>query len=521
MPLLTDDQYLEFLSNGFLVIQPSAMTEADHDSLYQSAFDLYEQNNKVQSPKAHLELLGDNLRALVPAVDNMLNDPAVDDAIRSILGEHYILHPHNFVHKSLKVDQIFHQDGNLPWNERGHYRSHRPDWLILFYYPQTVDATNGPTEIIPGTQYWTKDFETEDGWHSNDSLDRDFEEVMASDDLTLPDQRQQRALDSLGISDLRRQFIHVPKGSVVIGNYDLIHRGSRKLPGAAPRFMYKFYFARSQEPTAPSWAHSQQPEFAQARSEIQPVIKQIWEWSSGRRAEETIDDPAPVIEQLRSGPEHKKVEAAYRLGMWKDPLAVSALINGLQADSEATRRASAYGLRAQGEAATQGVVAALLNGSPQVRRVAAYALGNIETAVSTKAMDALITCIEKDTDDLARSNAAYSIGHIARSGDCDAFRVAKFLISRLQPGIEPDNTDIAGLSRSTVRQSLGYALTLLISNHDLPEGMMTHISDLAAADDDRYVGGMLLQGLIQTTSSSPLVGSLLKGLVKQRWQLAR
>ena len=199
MPLLTDDQYLEFLSNGFLVIQPSAMTEADHDSLYQSAFDLYEQNNKVQSPKAHLELLGDNLRALVPAVDNMLNDPAVDDAIRSILSEHYILHPHNFVHKSLKVDQIFHQDGNLPWNERGHYRSHRPDWLILFYYPQTVDATNGPTEIIPGTQYWTKDFETEDGWHSNDSLDRDFEEVMASDDLTLPDQRQQRALDSLGI----------------------------------------------------------------------------------------------------------------------------------------------------------------------------------------------------------------------------------------------------------------------------------------------------------------------------------
>jgi len=518
MALLSDNQYLEFLSQGFLTIQPSTLSESDHDTLYQRAFDLYQQNTKLKSPKAHLELLGDNLRSLVPEIDKILNDSAVDDAIRSILGDHYILHPHHYVHKSLKVDQVFHQDGNLPWNERGHYRSHRPDWLMLFYYPQNVDSTNGPTEIVRGTQYWTKNFETKEGWHSNDSLDRDFQDVMSSDDLSLRDQRQQKALNSLGVPDLKRDFIHVPKGSAVIGNYDLIHRGSRKLPGSAPRFMYKFYFARSQEPTSPSWAHSQQPNLTQVRSEIRPVIKQIWEWSLGRKAEEALNDAATVIEQLNSGAEHHIVEAAYRLGMWRDPRAVTALLNGLRSESEATRRASAYGLRIQGKAATHGIVTALLKGSAQIRRVAAYALGTTENAGSKEALDVLVACIEKDPDDLARSNAAYSIGHIARSDDCDSLRIAEFLSDRLQPGIEPHNTDVAGLSRSTVRQSLGYALTLLISNHDLPDELMDRISVLATADDDRYVSGMLIQGLMHTTRATPML-TLLKGLEKQRWWL--
>ena len=140
MALLTDNQYLDFLSEGFLIIEPSELSRGDHDYLYQRAIDLYEQSNKLKTPTAHLELLGDNLRFLVPEIDKMLNDSAIDEALRSILGDDYILHPHHYVHKTMKVDQVFHQDGNLPWNERGHYRSHRPDWLMLFYYPQSVNA---------------------------------------------------------------------------------------------------------------------------------------------------------------------------------------------------------------------------------------------------------------------------------------------------------------------------------------------------------------------------------------------
>ncbi len=155
--LLNDEQYLQFLTDGFVILQPETLDNHDHDYFYKRAQELYKRTTLLNSPTAHLEILGDNLRAQIPELDKLLEDPVVTGAVASILGEHAALHPHHFVHQSSHIDQPFHPDGNLPWNERGHYRAHRPDWLLLFYYPQLVDDTNGPTEIIPGSQYWTGD----------------------------------------------------------------------------------------------------------------------------------------------------------------------------------------------------------------------------------------------------------------------------------------------------------------------------------------------------------------------------
>ena len=187
----------------------------------------------VESSKsAHLDIIGDSLRGRIPEIDNIFNDPSVAGALESILGENYVIHPHNFVHKSSLIDQGFHQDGNLPWNERGHYRSHRPDWALLFYYPQDVTIENGATELILGTQYWTKDFEKEDGtWYSQDSIDRSFgREDMSNEDLAYRDRRLSESVESLGVPDLERKYFVVPKGTVIICNYDILHRGSRSLP---------------------------------------------------------------------------------------------------------------------------------------------------------------------------------------------------------------------------------------------------------------------------------------------------
>ncbi len=121
---------------------------------------------------------------------------------------------------------------------------------MLFYYPQAVDETNGATEIVAGSQYWTKDFEKADGWHRGDPMDRTLTvDEMTADDLAFRDKRVQQGLETIGIPNLERRFIHVPKGAVVIGHYDLIHRGSRKSPEAPDRFMYKFYFASAVGPT--------------------------------------------------------------------------------------------------------------------------------------------------------------------------------------------------------------------------------------------------------------------------------
>jgi len=520
MPL-SDDQFLNFLADGYLVVTPSKMSDKDHDHLYASAQLLYERSEKLQSRTAHFEILGDNLRALIPEVDHVVNDPAVVDTVTSLIGNRYVLHPHHYVHTSTTADQGFHQDGNLPWNERGHYRSHRPDWLFLFYYPQAVDETNGPTEIVAGSQYWTKDFETEDGWRSSDSMDRSFNgEDIRSDNFVYRDRRLQEGLDSVGVPDLDRRFIHVTKGSVVIGSYDLIHRGSRKLLDTPDRFMYKFYAARATEPNAPAWYHKDMPDFAHVRKELQPVVKQIWDWSSGQKSLVPVEDMQGVADRLMSGREDEKVEAAYRLGSDDAKEAIEILIKAVRSKSESTRRASGYGLRNQGQRATLEIVEVLQSSGPKTRRVAAYALGTVESASSQLAVDALIHCVESDDDDLVRSNAAYSLGQLSRANKCDAQRIGGALIARLLPGVEPNNTVMAGLPRSTLRQSVAYALMQLLINHELPDDITADVVRLAVDDPDRYVRGMLLEALSYCFSDNPVAAALTGGLIRQRWNIA-
>ena len=160
--LLSDEAFRSYLIDGYVVIDPVSLGDDFHDFLYQKAEGIYELVKNAKTKTPHLDIIGDNLRAQIPLIDRLLEDPGVSGALTSILGKDYVLHPHNFVHRSGPADQGFHQDGNLPWNERGHYRSHHPDWAILFYYPQQVTLLNGPTEILKGSQYWTTHFEKKD-----------------------------------------------------------------------------------------------------------------------------------------------------------------------------------------------------------------------------------------------------------------------------------------------------------------------------------------------------------------------
>ncbi|MEM7018141.1 MAG: HEAT repeat domain-containing protein [Pseudomonadota bacterium] len=524
--LLSDEQYLAFLNEGFVVLQPESLDDSDHNHFYQRAQALYKRTKLLKSPTAHLEILGDNLRAQIPELDKLLDDPVVTGAVKSIVGENAALHPHNFVHQSSLIDQAFHQDGNLPWNERGHYRAHRPDWLLLFYYPQEVDETNGPTEIIPGTQYWTRDIEKEDGtWHPGDPIDRTFgREEMNTEDLAYRDKRLQDGVDGLGIPKLNRHFIHVPKGSVVLANYDLIHRGSRKLPNTPDRFMYKFHYARTQEPETPAW-HNQValPSLDAVRKEIQPVVQQIWQWSRGETKYSTTDiNIEDAQKHLSSGREDQKIEAAYQLGMTasqQSPAALQVLTAGLYDETESTRRASSYGLRTAGATALDVLAEASQSERASVRRFALYALGNIDTTESTSALNALLTAIADEPDDLARSNAAYALGQVVRARTKDLGYLTDILLQRLKPGVEPNNTEVALLPRSTVRQSVAFALMLLAYNHKLSDTQTAAITNIIAQETDRYVKGMLLEALCQVSTDTNVV-NLIKGFIGQRWNTA-
>ena len=125
----------------------------------------------------------------------------------------------------------------------------------------------------------------------------------------------------------------------------------------------------------------------------------------------------------------------------------------------------------------------------------------------------LIERLEQESDDLARSNAAYALGQVARNTTADAPAIVAALITRLQPGIEPDNTDVAGLSRSTVRQSAAYAILQVAANHALSSAVRTQLNRLVSAERDRYVTGMLVEALAQSSADAELI----RALASRRW----
>ncbi len=515
LPHLPDTELLEFLSAGYVVVEPGSMSAEDHERLWQRADELHGTVNEGNARTAHLEILGDNLRASIPEIDQMLNDPQVAGAIESILGKHAFLHPHSFLHQSQRTDQPFHQDGNLPWNERGHYRSHRPDWVIMFYYPQAVTLDNGPTEVLPGTQYWTTDIEqADDTWRAGDPIDPDLDRaVLADEDLNLRDEALAASLEKLGVPGLERRFVQVPAGSVVIGNYDLIHRGSRTGSGQPPRYMFKFYYARTQEPELRE--NRPLPPLAGLRDDLAPVVAGNWSWLNGARRRVSLRAADIELDGklLVKGEENDKVAAAYRLGADTSRASLDLLLAGLRHEAEAVRRASAYGLRQRCDEVGAELADAARDEQVSVRRFAIFSLG----AVWSPGADALLDRLENEPDDLARSNAAYALGQLARCPGIDADSVLNLLLARLQPGVEPDNTTIAGLPRSTVRQSVGYAILQLACNHRLGDDVRREMSTLLRRESDRYVLGMLVEALAAGSADADVI----RALNARRWSVAR
>ena len=482
---LTDAQLQRYLRDGFVVLQPDDLNADDHAALFDAACQVHDEARAVGG-QVHLQVIGDNLRARIPPLQRLLNSPAVRGALASVLGEDYLLHPHHFVHEATTNDQSFHQDGNLPWNDRAHYRTHRPNWAMLFYYPQAVTLASGPTEVLPGTQYWTTDFEKADGtWHRGDAVDKSLRQAdLANVDLAARDQRLQAVVDSLGIASVRRHKIELPAGSVVLAHYDLMHRGSRADAAFdGRRFMYKFYYLRSRDPRpAAKPVAPPQP----CTDALAPIVETLWHWLHGDSSWQLNVAEANQIERIRSAKaEDERLRLAYEIG-WlarRDSAMREAVGEFLHADAEALRRAMAYAAGIIGASSQDIVLAALASDKPTVRRVAACAAGEARLATPS-AIDALFDCLENDSDDLARSNAAYALGNIAR---IDGAAVsAQRLLARLAPGVEADNTTNGGMAHSTVRVNVLYALC----NMTLTEEELATLAQRALADQDRYVQGL-------------------------------
>ena len=362
---------------------------------------------------------------------------------------------------------------------------------MLFYYPQAVTLEAGPTEVLPGTQYWTTDFEKDDGtWHRGDAVDKNLRHgELASDDLAARDRRIQDVVDLLGMDGIRRHKIEVPAGGVVLAHYDLMHRGSRMnaaFPGR--RFMYKFYYFRASDPETPTWRNgAQAPVGVPQNPAIEPIVDTAWHWLRGEKDWCPEVAPADQVERIQCAKaEDERVRLAYEIGALArhDARMRRHLRTLLFSGAEALRRNMAYAIGIAGAVCEPIVLDAMGCTDARVRRVGAYAAG--EGRIGTAAVvEALFGLLEGDADDLARSNAAYALGLIGRAST-GAVSAAR-LLKRLDPAVEGDNTTNGGIFRSTVRVNVIYAACNLPA---LDSADLEVVADVALKDRDRYVRGL-------------------------------
>ena len=159
---------------------------------------------------------------------------------------------------------------------------------------------------------------------------------------------------------------------------------------------------------------------------------------------------------------------------------------------EYVRHAAGYELGYAGAAAQDVLVHHLHHEHVAVRRIASFALGETRSE-SASSVRALVACLD-DTDGLVRSNAAFSIGSLARVQTLEATTVDS-LLDRLDARIEPDNLDNAALPRSTVRECVAGALLNAAANGQLGEAHRVRLADIGLRDSDRYVRGLTVQAL--------------------------
>ncbi len=462
--LLDDDSMQSFIRDGFIQLQ-SELDDGFHARIRAALEPLDE-----GGPYGH-----NNLLPAVPALADVLNEPVVAGALESILGRDYLLHFHRHDHVNLPDEaQPLHKDGdNHSHHAIDQYRRmHRTRFAMLFYYPQDTPRSKGPTGIVPRSQYLPR-FDVEEIRREWSKLQRALYFDVERRIGRLIESAEARAAFAEGQKALREQNpalvarmeeadkpweqakipLTGPTGTVTIVHFDAVHGRFSGNQTDEPRHMVKFLFARSEEPTAPSW-DSRNESWPGTGENLDPVWSSIWDWHRGERGAAPSAPVAPPIDEAARMGQAYATGAAGR---------IDSLLADFFGEAVPARTMAAYGLIESG----RSVVARLrdeLTGQDMSSRVRILdVLGDI----GPSAVDALPEVIEACADDIpaVRRYAVEALGTIAQSadpaacedvadalatalGDEDAItrRNAAFAIARLAPRLSGDLSGlIAGL----------------------------------------------------------------------------
>jgi hypothetical protein len=383
-----------FARDGFVSLTPTLPAEF-HRAIWERLF--------AASSSGRREFLGNNMLAALPELDTLLRDPPVDAALRTVVGDDYLLHPHRAAHLNAK-DAL-----RDPWHKetRGGrdytLRQHRPWWAALFYYPQQTTAEMGPTALLPGSQ----------------------------------------TLDELppGVDDARVSNVGAA-GNCVLIHYDLWHR---RQPGAGepPRFLVKFEFVRTSPPSpaaAPAVAGAALALLAEhlppAPGPIVPLHHAAW-LSGTRLGPAQIPALPDATSSIVTGDPVERARAASAHAFQDlEPASHAVLANAVHDEYASVGLSAAYSLSTT-ERGCEELLSLFRTAPPGPSRRAGHALVECAAEVAGRLLD----CPASDSEIVRQMSARI----LAESGMAEADRVLDRLSSDPSPRVRA--AAVEGLSR--------------------------------------------------------------------------
>ena len=252
MTQLSDEQVRQFITNGFIVLQPDVAPEI-HAGI----------DHQAQTAYTDEGWFGNNIGARIPALFDIIRAPVIDAALTALAGPDYLVHPHRTIHHSTPIEDRsvsydksengpamgkgsnagsgWHQDAQSPLARARH---HLPRFLIGFYFPRETPREMGPTRVQAGSYLYPL--------------------PVKPRHVVLPER--------------------MPEGSFVLLHFDIVHAAFPNYTDV-DRNMVKFVFARTRLPTEPLWDDRvstwQRPKGCISDDDGDLTWSYIWSWLRG------------------------------------------------------------------------------------------------------------------------------------------------------------------------------------------------------------------------------------------------
>ena len=278
----------------------------------------------------------------------------------------------------------------------GTVRDHRSRHLLGFFYPTDVPSDWGPTCVVPGSHIPAINRVNELGEHALSS-EQGFDLGEPEGSVPAPPgemgpqdiKRVEDVRTLLGDDSLEERKLICKAGTLILAHHDLIHRGSRRLPGVwRPLFVLR-NSVRVSEPrlgagafaTAPSAPPSTSALLGSGRSDtIQQLYRGLHDYLRGDE-ERTADASGTQtgVQDLEatmrsSACDLERLGAAYALG--RQAAGLAPLLSMLTDTEERVRRAASYGLTVAPAAAAAAIE--LLRSPPTVAAPRGLLASNVD-----------------------------------------------------------------------------------------------------------------------------------------------